>query len=118
MYHLHTPMQYTNMYIHTQPCTTHTHHHVHAGWILSSVCCEPERSLQGCGEAPSGWGYSRPAEQGGKSCSSVNCSVMYSTLSTPHSIPGKIKFREHIQQISGTDMHGRANSFVHWKHVH
>ena len=77
--------------IHTHPCNTqtctfthnhhahiHTLHDVHVGWILSSVCCKPRGSWQGCGEAPSGWGYSRPAEQGGKLCSSVNCSVMYS----------------------------------------
>ena len=38
----------------------------------------------------------------------VNCSVMYSTLSIPHNIPGNVKFREHIQQITSTDMHGRT----------
>ena len=76
---------YTQPYIHTthttnhtQPPRTHTLHDVHIEWILSSLYCKPGGSLQGCGEAPSGWGYSRPAEQGGKLCSSVNCSVMYS----------------------------------------
>ena len=39
----------------------------------------------------------------------VNCSVMYSTLSIPHNIPGQIKFREHFQQITSTDMHGRTH---------
>ena len=43
---------------------------------------------------------------------------MHCTLSTPHNIPGNVKFREHIQQITGVDMHGRTNSFVYWKHVH
>ena len=40
-------------------------------------------------------------------CSSVTRNVMYSiycTLSTPHNIPGKIKFREHIQQITSADV--------------
>ena len=48
----------------------------------------------------------------------VKCTVMHCTLSIPHNIPGNVKFREHIQQITGVDMHGRTNSFVHWKHVH
>jgi len=83
--HLHTWM-HTLMYMYTQPhkhahatqkyggtftdTTPHTHmhaqHHVHTGWILSSPRCKPGRSWQDCGHTPSGWGYSRPAEQGRK----------------------------------------------------
>ena len=123
-------MAHTNAHVHTtthactcntQICmyiyvhnTTHTHmhtqHHVHAGWNQFSLYCKPRGSWQGCGEAPSGWGYSRPAEEGGKLCSSVNCSVMYSihcALSIPHNIPVNIKFREHIQQIIGADVLGK-----------
>ena len=31
----------------------------------------------------------------------VKCTVMHCTLSTPHNIPENVKFREHIQQITG-----------------
>ena len=37
-------------------------------------------------------------------CSSVTCSVIHCTLSTPHNIPGNIKLREHIQQITSVDV--------------
>ena len=40
---------------------------------------------------------------------SIHC-----TLSTTN-IQGNVK---HIQQLTGADMHGRRNPFVHWKHVH
>ena len=61
----------TNMHVHLRIQNhTHTHmhkqHHVHAGWILSSLYFKPGGAWQDSGDVPSGWGYSRPAEQGGK----------------------------------------------------
>ena len=37
----------------------------------------------------------------------VKCTVMHCTISTPHNIPGNVKFREHIQQITGADVLGK-----------
>ena len=111
---------HTCMYIHTYTHThththtqTHLHHHAHAGWILSSVWCEPEGAWQGCGDAPSGWGYSRPAEQGGKLFMSlVVYHAMYSIQCTT--------FKDY-KAYPTNDQYWYAwekNSFVHWKHVH
>ena len=85
--HAHATHKYTCTFTNTMPHThthMHTYHHVHAGWSQFSLYCKPEWSWQDCGDAPSGWGYSRPADQGGKSCSSVNCSVMYIQLQRKH----------------------------------
>ena len=75
-----------HMHNHT-PCTCNTQHHVPTGWILSSLFCKPAGSWQDCGDAASGWGYSRPAEQGGKVLFvllSLGCAmrIIHCTLST------------------------------------
>ena len=97
----------------------HTQHHVHAGWSRSSPWCKPGGSWQDCGDAPSGWGYSRPAEQG-VICSSVTCVVpcaLFIVQKVPHNIQQNKNIRKRIQQITTADMHWRIKSFVHWKHV-
>ena len=111
--------------MYTQPHThMHTQHHVHTGWRLPSIFCKPEGSLQDCGDATSGWGYSRPGGQGGRlllfvHLSLVLCHTHYSlyTKYTIDNIRG-IWMSENvrIQQITAADMHWRMKSFVHWKH--
>ena len=123
----HTHTQHTNMYIHMQLPHTHTHtyihthHHVHTGWIISSYCCEPGGAWRDCREAPSGWGYSRPEEQGGKLLLSAHLvfHMQYSLYTKYHKTLRAIwRDREHIQHIDTDDMHGRTKLFMHWKHVY
>ena len=122
---------HTNTHVHTtsHPCTfthtshthVHTRHHVHAGWIQSSLYCKPAGSRQDCGDAPSGWGYSRPAEQGGRLFFCHLCRAMCSTFIidyVPPNIQRNIIVRKHIQLIATADMHWRIKSFVQWEHVH
>ena len=113
-------MQPTNMDVYL---CTHTQHHVHAEWRQSSLYCKPEGSWQDCGDAASGWGYSRPADQGGKLLfvllSLVLCHAQYSLYTKHHhNIQGNMNVWKHIQQITAADMHWRIKLFVHWKHVH
>ena len=103
------------MYIYATHTHMHTQHHVQTGWILYSLYCKPARSWQDCGDAPSGWGYSRLAKQGGKLFFCHLCCAMHiihCTLSTTN-IQGNLKFRKHIQQITAADKHWRIKSFVH-----
>ena len=67
---------YLSSSMYTQLPHTHTHHHVHTGWIISSYCCKPGGASQNCRETPSGWGNSRPAEQGGKLLLVVHLSLV------------------------------------------
>ena len=55
---------------HTHPVTpthAHTHAHmcIHTGGILTTSSRQCGGVWQDCGDAPSGWGYSGPAKQGG-----------------------------------------------------
>ena len=55
IHNLHVTHKYACIFMHTTP---------HTGWILSSPYCKHNGSWQYCGDSPSGWDYSRPAEQG------------------------------------------------------
>ena len=115
----------TCMYIQTQPPHVHTQHHLHIGWIISSLYCKPGGAWQGCGDTPSGWGYSRPAVEGGGLSLFVHLSlvvyhVWYSLYTKYYTTVRRIWRTENISNGATADMDGwiscalKACSYTWW----